>query len=684
MIISFIKKFKYQLLLVILILLALYPLSFFIYIPKWDNINGYLPYRYFISDYLWNGKLPLWNPFQRLGYPGYADLQSGVWNPLVWIIMLFGKYTINSLIIELLLCYVFAGLGFFKLSYYLFKCKKTSFILGLSYALSGFMVGSSQLMVFLIAVTWFPWIIYSLLNFFNTYKLKYKLLSAVFIALFITGASPAYTIILAYIVIGMFSYQILIKKDYRELFIGGVLILVVLTVLILPYINSFIEFAPYFNRTDKLEYSKFLLANPFTPVSYISFAFPYSVISNSDVFNVTDLSLRNGYFGLVGLIGFCFSFLSKWNRTKYILLISLFLSLLLAAGGETFLFKYLYHLPGFGIFRHPSMFRAFSIFCCLLLAGNEIKLIIHNGLEKKHKIVGVIFLALTIIVGVLSMTKSGIAEFKTLLADVANFVEFSQHSMSTHLLLNTVIILVLFIVILVLQKITSLSLFKLIIVFVVFDLLIQTRLTIPTTVCYKIPQSDISEFFKNLPNEINQEYNNTPLGQLDESQVEHKVDGIWQNLSTYNKTLSSIGVNPMRFKSFDEAKEDGRLDEAKFHNIIYPSDSKKIEIKNIIVGYNEFSVEVENRTGENQNVILNQNYHHLWSAKFNGKPMEVNLHNKLTMEVEIPKSNKGVLVFEYKSPRTLPTFIISFLGYVVVLVLLFKRKNLVINSRNTR
>ena len=205
-------KNKYSLVLIVAILLCLWPLSFFVYIPKWDNINGYLPYRYFISDYLWNGHLPLWNPFQRLGYPGYSDLQSGVWSPIMWVIMLFGKYTINSLIVELLSCYVLAGLGMFKLAKYFFNCKKTSLILGLSYALSGFMVGSAQLMVFLIAVTWFPWCIYALLQFFKTYRLKYQLLSALFMALFITGASPAYTIILGYIVVGIFIYQIVIQR----------------------------------------------------------------------------------------------------------------------------------------------------------------------------------------------------------------------------------------------------------------------------------------------------------------------------------------------------------------------------------------------------------------------------------------------------------------------------------------
>ena len=309
---SFFLKNKFQLLLIGLILICLYPLSLFIYIPKWDNINGYLPYRFFISDYIHNGHLPLWNPFQRLGMPGYSDLQSGCWNPIVWILILFGKYTIKSLIIELLTCYVFAGLGMFNLAKYLFKCEKTSFIIGFSYALSGFMVGSSQLMVFLIAVTWLPWIITQLLLFFNSYAIKHILLTAFFIALFITGASPAYTIILAYIIIGMFLYHIIITRkqisSVKKIILGGFGILIILALLILPYINAFLDFSPYFNRIDKLGYNAFLLDNPFTPISYISFLFPYSVIAKTELFNITDLSLRNGYIGHLGFVCFAFYF----------------------------------------------------------------------------------------------------------------------------------------------------------------------------------------------------------------------------------------------------------------------------------------------------------------------------------------------------------------------------------------
>ncbi|PJC61320.1 MAG: hypothetical protein CO022_10520, partial [Flavobacteriales bacterium CG_4_9_14_0_2_um_filter_32_27] len=78
-----------------------------------------------------------------MGYPIYADPQSGVWNPITWIIMLFGKYTMGSLITELLSYFVIAGLGMFWFCNRLYKHQPTAFIIALCYALSGMMVGSA-------------------------------------------------------------------------------------------------------------------------------------------------------------------------------------------------------------------------------------------------------------------------------------------------------------------------------------------------------------------------------------------------------------------------------------------------------------------------------------------------------------------------------------------------------------
>ncbi|MGB0887975.1 MAG: hypothetical protein ACPGSL_07630 [Vicingaceae bacterium] len=672
---AFVLKNKHPFLLVLTILICLWPLSLFMYIPKWDNVNGYLPYRYFISDYLWNGHLPLWNPFQRLGYPGYADLQSGAWSPIVWIIMLFGKYTMNALIVELLSCYAFAGLGMYLLSNYLFKDKKTSLILGFSYALSGFMVGSSQLMVFLIAVTWFPWCVYALLQFFKTFYLKYQLLAAFFMALFITGASPAYTIILAYIVIGFFIYHLIISKNnnYKKILFGGAVMLCTLTILILPYIFSFLDFASYFNRSEKLVYDGFLLANPFTPISYVSFLMPHAVIAQSDWFNITDLTLRNGYFGFIPLIAAFSALLSKITRFKIILIIGIVLSLLLAAGDQTFLFKFLYHLPGFGIFRHPSIFRAFTIFCALLLAGNELKEIINKEVNKRVKIAFMVFVSVVCIGGVWAFSKTSFTEVAQLVINTINFQEKSSSALSTHLLLNTVIILGLVILVLSLKKVFKFSWFVALVVFCFLDVSIQTNLSAPTTVVYNFTNQSLAQYFDEIPNEISQKELDKPMGYFNDTQGLKSVNGIWQNVATFNKTISSTGVNPMRFRSFDDAKEDGRLNEALNHQLIYFVDTA-LKTTSTVVDYNAFSAIIENNTNTDKQLVLNQNYHHLWNASINNETLPILPHKGLTMEVVIPKNSSGKITFEYKSPKIIYTFIVSLLGYVLILLFVFKKK----------
>src|SRR4051812_27136051 len=94
-------------LLILLVSLACYwPFSLFAFSAKNDNIIVFLPYRHQISEALRSGHLPLWSPYIYLGFPLHGDMQSGCWNPFVWLISLFGNYDLYSLQTESLL-YIF-------------------------------------------------------------------------------------------------------------------------------------------------------------------------------------------------------------------------------------------------------------------------------------------------------------------------------------------------------------------------------------------------------------------------------------------------------------------------------------------------------------------------------------------------------------------------------------------------
>lgn len=53
---------------------------------EWDVPEQYWPDLVYLCDALHEGTLPLWNPYDRAGYPYYADPQSGAYHPLNWAI----------------------------------------------------------------------------------------------------------------------------------------------------------------------------------------------------------------------------------------------------------------------------------------------------------------------------------------------------------------------------------------------------------------------------------------------------------------------------------------------------------------------------------------------------------------------------------------------------------------------
>jgi len=53
---------------------------------EWDVPEQYWPDLVYLCDALHDGELPYWNPFDRGGYPYYADPQSSAYHPVSWAI----------------------------------------------------------------------------------------------------------------------------------------------------------------------------------------------------------------------------------------------------------------------------------------------------------------------------------------------------------------------------------------------------------------------------------------------------------------------------------------------------------------------------------------------------------------------------------------------------------------------
>jgi hypothetical protein len=79
----------------------------------WDTIESYWPDLVYLSDSLGKGEWPLWNPFDRGGYPYSSDPQPGLYYPVQWCFaalgILFGEAGWALIQFKMLLHHAIAG-----------------------------------------------------------------------------------------------------------------------------------------------------------------------------------------------------------------------------------------------------------------------------------------------------------------------------------------------------------------------------------------------------------------------------------------------------------------------------------------------------------------------------------------------------------------------------------------------
>jgi Bacterial membrane protein YfhO len=355
-----------------------WPISLHLFSFKNDTITYYYPIRTLISDALNNGELPLWTPYLNMGYPLHADLQSGAWNPIIWIFSFSTKYNLAAFHTEFLFYTTFAGIGF----YYLIKefgCTKyVALIVALAYQSSGFVIDMVQFFNCMSGACFLPFIFLYFRRILFAYTITDALLLAFFMFLLFTGGYPSLFIITTYLlmVYGFFHFYAVEKKfQYiKKIYVPISIAILCFVILSLPAIISFVNHLPEINR-GKGQPLNVVLENSMNPITTISLLYPFATTGNDGWLN-SSILMRNVYIGLAPLIfviyGLCFPTFSK-NRENIFLFVCALVMLGLA-WGQFFFFRQIayYTLPLMKSFRHPALFRLFAVFCLLLLSAKSI------------------------------------------------------------------------------------------------------------------------------------------------------------------------------------------------------------------------------------------------------------------------------------------------------------------------
>ena len=358
-----------------------------------DNFNGFLPYRHFASVAFRNGQFPFWNPWINLGYPFASDPQSGAWYPLVWLLSVFSVYTPRVIAIEWLIHLAIGGIGFVRWMHLGWGIRSdVRWVMGATYAMCGFFTGTAQILPFVIAGAWLPWVFGS---FHALVKLPDRtsfLPLGMSMAMLILGGYPSFALTAFWILIAWgLSSAWRLRHDGASCFAllrGCVLSGMVAMLLCSGFLVGFLMDAPLTSRIDP-SVVEGLDEGVWSPWSWASLLVPTAHALPSGWIH-TDVSHVNGFLGWAPLLILAFGWhqLTKQERRWGTVFVAV--AVVAALGSSGGLHPLLVDVvPGFNMFRHTAQFRLYAMLVVLIGAG----VVLHRTLTNRacHSIVMVSF-----------------------------------------------------------------------------------------------------------------------------------------------------------------------------------------------------------------------------------------------------------------------------------------------------
>ena len=662
---NFILKFWPQIVLILIIIIGYWQIVFFQTTFKFDAIYNHLPWRFLIVDNLRHGHLPLWNYYHHLGTPIHADPQSGAWYPIVWLFSLFGSYDLYSYNIEFILHIIIAGLGMQYLAKNLGFSKSVMLMLSVSYVFSGFFASNSMFFTWVISAAWIPFILAEFIIILRQPKLINSIKLAFFIFLLITGGYPAFTIILAYIlVLGSLFYFLQQRKQnkaklkkqiiylFSSLFITAMLSAVLLV--------SVAIVTGYMTRGEPLPWDKAVIP-PFLPKHLLSLVLPYAFVQ----LDYDQSVLFDGSNIYIGLLSFIFLlsgiiYLKKYGKKVYVILmlIALFLFLSFGAGYGFYYLAYNY-LPGFKYFRFPTMIRYFALLGMLLLAGYTGNNILKN--KQWKDLLWPIFITASILLLFLI-----ISLFKTTVFQHYNQQSFYDFvigfSFWDKVFLQSIFQLVILVIIYILVKYIKKNQTKtiLLFVFLFIDLLVAFNIYMPYTITsYKADLKEsnaiLHENIKDFSLEANHNiYKNSTY-----------PDSLYlysHFLYIYQKRIGDKG-NTFKLKNYKElkTKNSTTYDSLVNNSVFYfvKKSSGSIQLHNF--DYNSITIETNNL--QEDSLVFLQNYYPGWQVKINDKSSDLLKFENNFMEIAL-SPGKNVITFSYEPFSVYVALVVSVLSLI--------------------
>ncbi|MFM1875533.1 MAG: hypothetical protein RL266_1270, partial [Bacteroidota bacterium] len=340
---------------------------------KWDMLDCYYPWRQFVAECIQFRVFPLWNPYQDMGYPIYADMRS-VFYPEPWLVGLFGGYSLKVFHGIFIFYLTVAGLGMYRLAGHFVANHWARIIVATAYLLSGFFVGHGQELAGVIGAAWLPWSLFFFLRFQRSLRYSDLFKLVIFIFLLLTGGYQAINLIFVYLLLALGLTSLVNRWNAegptalsRQAGLNALLGSLVLGSIVMLAL-TYMDVSPHVGRLTGLTLQEAHVGYV-SPRSLASFIAPYSVTAQEGL-AATDITMQNVYVGLIVVLFFLMGLFARKSTELTVILVFGIICLLASLGPFTPIREWLFNLfPGMNLFRMSSFFSYFTQLAILLVAG---------------------------------------------------------------------------------------------------------------------------------------------------------------------------------------------------------------------------------------------------------------------------------------------------------------------------
>lgn len=185
----------------------------------WDFVGSYYAAAAYWTEAVSRGGLPMWMPFQSMGYPFLLNLQTGFFYPPMWIFPLAKiPYTLPAAVVFQCL-HVFAGaLGMYALARGVLRSRREALLAAFCFQLFGGFYSNAEHVDIVRSFAFTPWLLWACLPPRASEETRLPrriLLAPLLVFLMAVGGYPG-NLLAALFLVGVFAVFVLVQRGFAR------------------------------------------------------------------------------------------------------------------------------------------------------------------------------------------------------------------------------------------------------------------------------------------------------------------------------------------------------------------------------------------------------------------------------------------------------------------------------------